>query len=285
MAAKTFAAWSQRAKQKGINSSRAAYQGYLNNIGATEPNAPAKSKAATTLQRKSAATSSSSEEKKSAPKIYTAAGEEYNPTVSGSFFGSNPNKGYKGEGQISGGRVGGNSVSDRNRVNIYMTKRGSRGLIGPTGEIFYETSPGSLNFKSVAGKESHGFVTITDTGQTKAEEAAAAEEESSGGSSGSGSSGSSGQSSTQSAMEDAKNEVDLAIENVQTASSEAQSEITDTANTFPGAPAWVKTQDDYDTWLRGQSAAQGFAGTQATSSTGLTEDQYSANVYTTSLSG
>ena len=65
MAAKTFAAWSQKAKQKGINSSRAAYQGYLNNIGGTEPNAPAKLRAATTLQRKSAATSSSSKESKS----------------------------------------------------------------------------------------------------------------------------------------------------------------------------------------------------------------------------
>jgi hypothetical protein len=285
MAAKTFAAWSQKAKQKGINSSRAAYQGYLNNIGASEPNAPAKSRAATTLQRKSAATSSSSEEKKSAPKIYTAAGEEYNPTVSGNFFGSNPNKGYKGEGQISGGKVMGYDTDSRETKNIYMTKNGKRAFATQLG-TFYETSPGSNEFKSTIGGEMSGsYYTITDTGQTKAEEAAAAEEESSGGSSGSGSSGSSGQSSTQSAMEAAKTEVDLAIENVQTASSAAQSEITDTANTFPGAPAWVKTQDDYDNWLRSQSAAQGFAGTQATSSTGLTEDQYSSNVYTTSLSG
>jgi hypothetical protein len=284
MAAKTFAAWSQKAKQKGINSSRAAYQGYLNNIGASEPNAPAKSKAATTLQRKSAATSSSSEEKKSAPKIYTAAGEEYNPTVSGNFFGSNPNKGYKGEGQISGGKVMGYDTDSRETKNIYMTKTGKRAFTTQLGS-FVETSPGSNKFMSSTGMEMGGsYYTITDTGQTKAEEAAAAaEEESSGG--GGGSSGSSGQSSTQSAMETAKTEVDQAIENVQTASSAAQSEITDTANTFPGAPAWVKTQDEYDNWLRSQSAAQGFAGTQTTSSTGLTEDQYSANVYTTSLSG
>ena len=284
MAAKTFAAWSQKAKQKGINSSRAAYQGYLNNIGGTEPNAPSKSRAATTLQRKSAATSSSSEEKKSAPKIYTAAGEEYNPTISGNFFGSNPSKGYKGEGQISGGHVMGYETDSRETKNIYMTKNGKRGFTTQLG-TFYETSPGSNKFMSTTGHEMGGsYYTITDTGKTKAEEAAAAaEEESSGGSSGS--SGSSGQSSTQSAMETAKTEVDQAIENVQTASSAAQSEITNKANTFPGAPAWVKTQDEYNNWLRSQSAAQGFAGTQATSSTGLTEDQYSANVLTTSLTG
>lgn len=35
--AKSFDEWSARAKQIGINSSRAAYQGYLNNIGASEP--------------------------------------------------------------------------------------------------------------------------------------------------------------------------------------------------------------------------------------------------------
>lgn len=136
--------------------------------------------------------SSSSSDKKESSKIYDKDGKAYSPSVSGKIFGSNPNKSYEGSGEISGGRIGGNSVDDRSKVSIYMTKRGSRGIQGPSGEIFYETSPNSLTFRSVAGGDSGGFININDLGSKKAEEEAAKSEpsgeEGGGGSSGGGSS-------------------------------------------------------------------------------------------------
>lgn len=287
MAVKTFESWSARAREIGINSSRAAYQGYLNNIGAKEPSAPASSKAATNIQRAASSSSSSSGGKQAAKKIYTAEGKEYTPQVRGNMlpgFGNNPNKDYEGLGEIVQGNVRGYSVDDRSKMRIYMTKTGRRG-IQYEGNTYYEVSPGSGSFKSVVGAGEGGTLELADLGRNKAETAAAAaeEEKSSGGGSGSGSSGGSG--TVAEYVKESESKVDERITETEDIAAEAKTEIAEKATTFPGAPDWVKTVDDYENWLRSKSAKAGFASTIKTSSTGLSPTLLTEGVKVTSLSG
>lgn len=232
------------------------------------------------------------DDKPTSSSVYTTKGELYDSRRSGKIFGSNPNKSYEGTGAISGGTVGGNSVSDRNRVSIYMTKRGSRGIQGPTGEIFYETSPGSLNFRSVAGGDSGGFITIEDFGAQKAEAAAAAAAAStgSGGSGGSGSRSSGSSSGTRSYApasggSTSSAAVNDAIEETETAVATAQADVSTVAKSpWPDAPPEVQTYDQYLAWRRAQSAKTGFQSTVQTGSTGLNDDEMNSGVLVTELS-
>jgi len=287
MAVKTFAAWSARAREIGINDSRAAYQGYLNNIGAKEPSAPASSVAATNIQRAASSSSSSSGGKKAANKIYTSEGKEYTPQVNGNMlpgFRDNPNRDYEGLGEIVQGKVGGYRVDDRSKLRIYMTKTGRRG-IEYEGNYYYEISPGSGSFRSVVGKGEGGTLELADLGANKANSAAeaAAAEESSGGGSGSGSSGGSG--TVDEYVKESETKVDERVVETEDIAAEAKTEIAEKATTFPGAPDWVNSPEDYENWLRSKSAKSGFASTVKTSPTGLNPTLLTEGVKVTSLSG
>ena len=285
--AKTYDQWSSRARQLGWSPesySMAAYQG-------TSHYQATKNQPQSTSRAKSVS-SALPDDKPTSSSVYTTKGELYDSRRSGKIFGSNPNKSYEGTGSISGGTVGGNSVSDRNRVSIYMTKRGSRGIQGPGGEIFYETSPGSLNFRSVAGSDGGGFVTIEDFGAQKAEAAAAAAAAStgSGGSGGSGSRSSGSSSGTRSYApasggSTSSAAVNDAIEETETAVATAQADVSTVAKSpWPDAPPEVQTYDQYLAWRRAQSAKTGFQSTVQTGSTGLNDDEMNSGVLVTELS-
>lgn len=288
---KTFAAWSARAKEIGINSSRAAYQGYLNNIGASEPGAAPQSRPPATTNR--SVSTALPDDPKPTNTVVDRSGKEYSPKVRGALFGNNPNKSYEGLGQITGGRMGGNAYDDRNNIRIFMSKTGRRGIVTSTGETAYETSPGSLRFNTVTGGEG-GYITIDDLGAQKAEAeaaaaAAAAEAESrSNSSSGGGSSGGSsgGGSSSGGYTGTSSPKVDAEIEKVETAVSNADEQIQEVAKSpFPGAPASVQTPEDYRKWRKAQSAKSGWKSTIVTGPSGLDEDEYGKNIKKTVLTG
>lgn len=232
------------------------------------------------------------DDKPTSSSVYTADGEVYNPRRSGKIFGSNPNKGYKGEGQISGGTVMGYNTDSRETKNIYMTKTGKRAFTTQLGS-FVETSPGSNKFMSSTGMEMGGsFYTINDTGKTKAEEAAAAAAAStgSGGSGGSGSRSSGSSSGTRSyapvsSGSTSSAAVNAAIAETETAVANAQADVSTVAKSpWPDAPPEVQTYDQYLAWRRAQSAQTGFQSTVQTGSTGLNDDEMNSDVLVTSLS-
>lgn len=288
---KTFAAWSARAKEIGINSSRAAYQGYLNNIGASEPGAAPQSRPPATTNR--SVSTALPDDPKPTNTVVDRSGKEYSPKVSGSFFGNNPNKSYEGLGQVTGGRMGGYGVNDRNNIRIFMTKTGKRGIVTSTGDVAYETSPGSLRFNTVVGAGEGGYITIDDLGAQKAEAdaaaaAAAAEAESRSSSSSGGSSGggSGGGSSSGGYTGGSSPKVDAEIEKVEAAVSNADEQIQEVAKSpFPGAPSSVQSPEDYRKWRKAQSAKSGWKSTIVTGPSGLDEDEYGKNIKKTVLTG
>lgn len=235
----------------------------------------------------SPATTSTARASSGARQIYDSSGDQYTPQVRGNMlpnFRDNPNRDYEGLGQIVEGKVRGNRVDDRSNLRIYMTKTGKRG-VQYEGTTYYEVSPGSGTFKSVVGAGEGGTLELADLGRNKAETAAAAaeEEKSSGGGSGSGSS--SGSGTVAEYVKESETTVDEKIEETKDIAAEAKTEIAGKATTFPGAPDWVKTVDDYENWLRSKSAKAGFASTIKTSSTGLSPTLLTEGVKVTSLSG
>lgn len=235
----------------------------------------------------SPATTSTARASSGARQIYDSSGDQYTPQVRGNMlpnFRDNPNRDYEGLGQIVEGKVRGNRVDDRSNLRIYMTKTGKRG-VQYEGTTYYEVSPGSGTFKSVVGAGEGGTLELADLGRNKAETAAAAaeEEKSSGGGSGSGSS--SGSGTVAEYVKESETTVDEKIEETKDIAAEAKTEIAEKATTFPGAPDWVKTVDDYENWLRSKSAKAGFASTIKTSPTGLNPTLLTEGVKVTSLSG
>jgi len=63
----------------------------------------------------------------------------------------------------------------------------------------------------------------------------------------------------------------------------ATSGETTIAQTWPGAPDWVKNFEDYRKWLRQKSASTGFISTIGTSTTGMSLDEYVENIKVTVL--
>lgn len=236
----------------------------------------------------SPATTSVARDSSGARQIYDSSGNQYTPQVRGNMlpnFRDNPNRDYEGLGQIVQGNVRGYRVDDRSNLRIYMTKTGKRG-VQYEGNTYYEVSPGSGSFKSVVGAGEGGTLELADLGRNKAETAAAAAAEeviSSGGGSRSGSSGGSG--TVDDSIKESESKVDERIKETEDFAADAKTEIGGKATTFPGAPDWVKTVDDYENWLRSKSAKAGFASTIKTSATGLAPTALTSGVKVTSLSG
>ena len=76
-----------------------------------------------------------------------------------------------------------------------------------------------------------------------------------------------------------------AISSGTSTTTDATSGETTTAQTWPGAPDWVKNFEDYRKWLAQKSASTGFISTIGTSTTGMTLDDYVENIKVTVLGG
>jgi len=74
-----------------------------------------------------------------------------------------------------------------------------------------------------------------------------------------------------------------AISSGTSTTTDATSGETTTAQTWPGAPDWVKNFEDYRKWLAQKSASTGFISTIGTSTTGMSLDDYVENIKVTVL--
>ena len=81
------------------------------------------------------------------------------------------------------------------------------------------------------------------------------------------------------------NALSNAIAAIAAISSGTSTTETTTAQTWPGAPDWVKNFDDYRKWLAQKSASTGFLSTLGTSTTGMSLDDYVKNIKVTALGG
>lgn len=296
--AKSFADWQARAKQLGWSPAQyslAAYKGtphYAQGGSTAAPAAPAPAAPAPS----------------SGPKKFTVDGVEYPIRKSGSLFGNNPNKGYKARATLESGTRGGNRISPGpiGGINLYMTKNGKRAFqhnsVG-----YVETEPGSGKFRSTVGSEDAGDITISEWTHREPEKPAAPpppKPSHSGGGSvstpkpsyapvGGGPTSSASVNNQITATQQALNAAIAAINAQATGYNTAMQSFANsfsspaetTGPVWPGAPAWVKTFDDYRKWKRQQSAETGYLSTINTSSTGLTDEEAMKNVVVTALTG
>lgn len=197
-------------------------------------------------------------------------------------FNNNKNKGYKASAEIVGGKYDTSPINTGNNVNLYMAQTGRRAIANyGNGVPFYETTPGSNKFTPWGRQDNRNFVMLSTTKEdTPPKEEPVVEDKG-----GNNNNTSSSTVTVEDYIKESETTVDEKIEETKDIAAEAKTEIAEIATTFPGAPDWVKTPEQYEDWLRSKSAKFGFKNTIATSSTGLAPTALTSGVKVTSLSG
>lgn len=300
--AKSFADWQARAKQLGWSPdqySLAAYKGtphYAQGGSTATAAAPA---------RKAAAPSSGSSGGRTAPKDYKVP----TPVRSKRRF----QTGFTQADPIRMDVVSNPNIANDQSKNapsnyqvITRKETGRRYIMNTHGIRFIETRPGSNEFRpdGSGGEENSVWQNIKLQYQEQKPAAPPPKPSHSGGGSVStpkpsyapvgGGPTSSAKVNTQiTATQQALNAAIAAINAQATGYNTAMQSFADsfsspaetTGPVWPGAPAWVKTFDDYRKWKRQQSAETGYLSTINTSSTGLTNEEAMKNVVVTALTG